>query len=76
VTKQIKKNNETLLIAFCPLCMLGRPWIIHSDHSYMMVHIVQENKIEDGPLVETKTMHKSIKGWPARPKEVPHYKNK
>jgi hypothetical protein len=49
--------------------------IIHSDDNYMMIHIAQESKNENEPLVTVITRNKTTKGWPVCPKEVPHYRN-
>jgi hypothetical protein len=37
ITKRMKKNDEIMLLVFCPSCTLGKPWTIHSNDSYMMV---------------------------------------
>jgi hypothetical protein len=55
--------------------MSGKPWVIHSQNSYITIHIAQDNGDKDSPLVIAKTKLKVTKGWLRLPKEVPNYKN-
>jgi hypothetical protein len=49
---------------------------IHSNNSYTMIHIVQENKNENEPLILAITRNGQYKHpRMAHPKEVPHCKN-
>jgi hypothetical protein len=49
MTKQIKKNNGMLAISFCPSCMYGKPWVIHSQNSYIepsLLHKIMERVMQ------------------------------
>jgi hypothetical protein len=79
MTKRIRKTNgttqEQLTLAFCPSCMSGEPWIVHSAKTHTMIHIARESKNVNEPLVTAITRDKTTKGWLARPKEPPYFRH-
>jgi hypothetical protein len=46
MTKWIKKGNKTHIVAFCPTCTSGDPWIINSQIGYTLLQINPTNKQE------------------------------
>jgi hypothetical protein len=60
MTKRIKKLDESLVISFCPSCLYGESWIVHSQSGYTTIHIAEEGT-ESGLLVNAKTSPKTDK---------------
>jgi len=73
MTKRIRKNNKTHIVAFCPQCTAGDPWIIHGEADYTMMRI-DPTVSGNGMLTQQKKLRKS-EGWIGRPKKVPYYKD-
>jgi hypothetical protein len=73
MTKRIRKSNKTHIVAFCPQCTAGDPWIIHGEADYTMMRI-DPTVSGNGMLSQQKKLRKS-EGWIGRPKKVPYYKD-
>ena len=72
ITKKIRKGNTTHIIAFCPACTTGDPWIIHESEGYTLLRVDPANE----ELLTQQKKHRTSEEWPKRPKKVPYYKDK
>jgi hypothetical protein len=73
MTKRIRKNNKTHIVAFCPACTAGDPWTIHGEEDYTLIRINMESKVE--PITKQKKQ-KLSEGWLKRPQKIPYYRDK
>jgi hypothetical protein len=73
MTKRIKKDSNAHIIAFCPKCTSGDPWIIHGETKYTMIQINMENQNE---IAMQQKKVKTNEGWLSHPEKVPYYRER
>jgi hypothetical protein len=71
MTERIKKSNKTHIVAFCPACTSGDPWMVHNQSGYTLLYIDPGNK---QVTFSQQRKPKTSEGWPKCPKKAPFYK--
>jgi hypothetical protein len=68
MTKRIKKDGKTHIVAFCPICTSGDPWLIYGETEYTQWSESTENCNE---MATQQKKGKTKEGWLNHPKKVP-----